>query len=546
MAEIKSIKLPNGTVYDLAMKQMSAATSGAAGSAGAVPAPAAGDHIKYLRGDGTWDMPPGAQYSTMTGATDQYNGAEGLVPAPAAGEQNDYLRGDGSWAEPVNDANETGSGKVLDARMGKTLNDKVDSLGANAATNVNLGFVYLNQADLAALCTYVTNNFHTGKPYSISTNVAIARILTGDNTNEIAVGVMEKQSAMVCKYVIGRPNSNTAFITGYFNPSDSTQAPVIHTAINKGGNGNAANVTVDSFTASTASYPVPAAGDTLKAAFGKIAKFFGDIKGAVTGLSISGKTITWTKANGTTGTLTTQDTTYTAGSGLSLSGTQFKHSNSVTAGTAGTSSATSAQNTLSVPYVTYDAQGHVTAVGTHTHTINGMAAATSSAAGKTGLVPQPAAGRNTYYLRGDATWQAPQNNLTTTGAGLVLDARQGKALNDKLTTATTGTGTLVNSSLDTSKTNIVNYVHYASLHLCMVQFDVHLKAGINTNGVAKIATGLPKSVLGGNSHVCTYSGQSSGIGQFLVDVSGVLWPWYFGTSIAGGHAFGCFTYITQT
>ena len=65
------------------------------------------------------------------------------------------------------------------------------------------------------------------------------------------------------------------------------------------------------------------------------------------------------------------DTTYSAGTGLSLSGTTINHSNSVTAGTAGTSSATSG-STLSVPYVTYDAQGHVTASGTHTHTVDGF------------------------------------------------------------------------------------------------------------------------------------------------------------------------------
>ena len=47
------------------------------------------------------------------------------------------------------------------------------------------------------------------------------------------------------------------------------------------------------------------------------------------------------------------------------------HSNSITAGTAGTSSATSG-STLAVPYVTYDAQGHITASGTHTHTITGF------------------------------------------------------------------------------------------------------------------------------------------------------------------------------
>jgi hypothetical protein len=50
--------------------------------------------------------------------------------------------------------------------------------------------------------------------------------------------------------------------------------------------------------------------------------------------------------------------------------------------------------------------------------------ASASAAGKKGLVPAPAAGRNTYYLRGDGTWQAPVNDNTTTAAGRVMDARQ--------------------------------------------------------------------------------------------------------------------------
>lgn len=64
------------------------------------------------------------------------------------------------------------------------------------------------------------------------------------------------------------------------------------------------------------------------------------------------------------------NTTYTAGTGLSLSGNTFNHSNSIAAGTAGTSSATSSTNRqIAIPYVTYDAQGHITASGTHTHTI---------------------------------------------------------------------------------------------------------------------------------------------------------------------------------
>ena len=65
------------------------------------------------------------------------------------------------------------------------------------------------------------------------------------------------------------------------------------------------------------------------------------------------------------------DTTYTAGTGLSLSGTIINHSNNITAGTVGTSDATSG-STLSIPYVTYDAQGHITSIGDHTHTITGF------------------------------------------------------------------------------------------------------------------------------------------------------------------------------
>lgn len=61
----------------------------------------------------------------------------------------------------------------------------------------------------------------------------------------------------------------------------------------------------------------------------------------------------------------------TAGTGLSKSGNTLNHSNSVTAGTIGQSSATSG-STLAVPYATYDAQGHITGKGAHTHTITGF------------------------------------------------------------------------------------------------------------------------------------------------------------------------------
>lgn len=52
---------------------------------------------KYLQGDGTWGTPPGSQaFTPDTGA----GGTTGLVPAPAAGDATKILFGDGTWGEP--------------------------------------------------------------------------------------------------------------------------------------------------------------------------------------------------------------------------------------------------------------------------------------------------------------------------------------------------------------------------------------------------------------------------------------------------------------
>lgn len=65
----------------------------------------------------------------------------------------------------------------------------------------------------------------------------------------------------------------------------------------------------------------------------------------------------------------------TAGSGLSGGSTSgsvtLNHSNSITAGTIGSSSA-SQGSTIAIPYATYDSNGHITGKGTHTHTITGF------------------------------------------------------------------------------------------------------------------------------------------------------------------------------
>ena len=68
-------------------------------------------------------------YSDFTKATASAAGVHGLVPAPAAGKQEQFLRGDATWAYlPLqNNATTTAEHYALDARMGKTLNDRITS-----------------------------------------------------------------------------------------------------------------------------------------------------------------------------------------------------------------------------------------------------------------------------------------------------------------------------------------------------------------------------------------------------------------------------------
>ena len=75
---------------------MQGATSTTAGAHGLVPAPAAGDNEKFLRGDGSWAE---ASASDFTGATSSSDGKHGLVPKPLIADKDKFLKGDGSWGD---------------------------------------------------------------------------------------------------------------------------------------------------------------------------------------------------------------------------------------------------------------------------------------------------------------------------------------------------------------------------------------------------------------------------------------------------------------
>ena len=76
---------------------MKGATASAAGASGLVPTPAAGSANRYLRSDGSWQVPPDTKYSNMKGASSSAAGASGLVPTPAQNQQKNFLTGAGVW-----------------------------------------------------------------------------------------------------------------------------------------------------------------------------------------------------------------------------------------------------------------------------------------------------------------------------------------------------------------------------------------------------------------------------------------------------------------
>ena len=123
-----------------------------------------------------------------------------------------------------------------------------------------------------------------------------------------------------------------------------------------------------------------------------------DLTTYITGLSVNGKTITYTRGNGTTGSIQTQDTntTYTAFTGAS-----------------------------------------------------------ANAAGGTGLVPAPAKGDQAKFLKADGTWGTPENttysNATTSTAGLMSPTDKAKL--DGI--ASEANKTTVDTALSTSSTNPV-------------------------------------------------------------------------------------------
>lgn len=348
----------DGTYWRLVSGEitMTAATADAAGKGGLVPAPAAGKQASYLRGDGTWAVPTNTTYSAAT------TSAAGLMSAADKTKLDGIASGANKYTHPSYTAKSSGLYKVT-----------VDSTGhVSAATAVA-------KSDITALGIPAQDTVYT-LPTASSTLGGVKTTSTVTSTSGLTA----------CPIISGVPyykdTNNTYNLSSFSITATAAELNVLDgitatTAELNYCDGVTSNIQTQlngklSTSGTAAKATADASGNTITSTYETKAN-------AITGLSVSGKTITYTKGNGTTGTITTQDT-----------------------------------NT----------------------TYSTMGAATSSAAGTSGLVPAPAAGKQASFLRGDGTWVVPTNTTytamtaseATTGTATTARSITAKVLHNKI------------------------------------------------------------------------------------------------------------------
>ena len=121
---------------EISVKSMTGATSSADGTLGGVPAPRVADRTKYLKGDGTWDTPPGSGGASSLNDLTDVN-----ITTAVDGQTLIYNATNQEW---INSSTGGGSGNVDDVQMNG------QSIVTNKVASFN-NYVELTQAQYDAL-----------------------------------------------------------------------------------------------------------------------------------------------------------------------------------------------------------------------------------------------------------------------------------------------------------------------------------------------------------------------------------------------------------
>ena len=352
-------------------------------------------------------------YGVFAKATADANGESGLVPAPTKGQQGLYLRGDGTWGTPTNTVyTHPNSGVTAGTYRSVTVNAQGHvTAGSNPTTLAGYGITDAAAKSHTHSISQITDNIPASKITGVLSldNIpksAVERVVpVTDDTARLKLTSANVQNGDVVKvtstgqmyFVVDDTKLTTE--AGYMVFSAGSAASVPWSGVSgRPSSMPASDVYAWAKAASKPSYSKSEVGlgnvdntaDSAKSvkyatsagsagSAGSATKATQDSAGQqinttyIKSLSVSGRTITFTKGDDTTGSITTQDTN--------------------------------------------------TTYGTFTK-------ATADAAGGTGLVPAPAKGQQGLYLRGDGTWATPTNttygDATTSSHGLMTAAMVSK------------------------------------------------------------------------------------------------------------------------
>lgn len=352
---ISDVNLVKGRVTTLegVSVPMVGATASKAGSGGFVPAPIAGDQAKFLRGDGTWVVPTDTKYSakdgiTLTGTTFTNSGVRSVAAGSSADKITVNTNGTSSTITIDNVANATkatqdSAGQQIDKTYIKDLSvdgttitfkrgdnttqsittQDTDTMydvftGASASVGGSTGLVPAPVAGdqnkfLRADGTWVVA---TDTKYSVFTGATGS---TGGTTGLVPASSAGDQNKFLRAdgtWVVPTDTKYTAGAGITLSGNQFTNSGVRSTVagasknqivVNTGGTSN--TITIDNVANAT-----NATKATQDSAGQQINKTY------IKDLSVSGQTVTYTRGDGTTGTITTQDTntTYSAGPGIDI------------------------------------------------------------------------------------------------------------------------------------------------------------------------------------------------------------------------------------
>ena len=427
--------------------------------------PAGGSAGQILRwsanGTAVWGNDNNTTYTDFTGATTSAAGSTGLVPAPALGAANRYLRSDGTWQVPP-DTNTiythpksgvtagTYKSVTVDANGHVTAGSNPTTLSGYGITDAAAKSHTHNSADINSLdASKITSG-----------TIDIARLPAGalercvvveDDTARFALTTSNAQLGDTVKvrstglmYLIVDA-SKLSSEAGYEVYTAGAASSVPWSGIT----GKPSTFTPSSHTHDDRYYTESEMNTLLN---GKAATSHTHTKSQITDFPTKLSQFTNDKGYVTTDTNTTYSFAVAAKSAangaakLRLTGSDSTNKDILVTGSGATTVTTDANGNLVISStdtdtkythpsatayssglykVTVDNKGHVTAATEVTKaditnlgipsvntTYGVMTGASSSAAGGVGLVPAPAAGASNRYLRSDGTWQVPPDTNT--------------------------------------------------------------------------------------------------------------------------------------